>query len=42
MNIFWDKFLKNHIIFFEWDYNDEISYPETRFDTDFTQISGPN
>ena len=24
------------------DYYNEIPYPETRFDTDFTQISGPN
>ena len=33
---------KKSPIFFKWDYYDEIPYPETRFDTNFTQISGPN
>ena len=29
-------------MFLKWDYYDEIPYPETGFDTDFTEISGPN
>ena len=33
---------KKSPIFFKWDYYDEIPCPETRFDTNFTQISGPN
>ena len=33
---------KSPNFFLEWDYCDEIPYPETRFDTNFTQISGPN
>jgi len=43
MHIFWDQFLKKHVFFSsKWDHYDEIPYPETRIDTDFTQISRPN
>ena len=33
---------KTRNFFLQWDFYDEIPYPETRFDTDFAQISGPN
>ena len=33
---------KTRNLFLQWDFYDEIPYPETRFDTDFTQICGPN